>query len=1516
MRAKRLNRNLSLWNFSSFFPSRHPRAIKSAGLLRRLSRLAPNFPYRRGLMALALALPATAMAGPAGEQVVSGVATVARPNPTTTIVNQQTPKAIIDWRSFSIGQQELVRFQQPNTTSIVLNRVLGNDPSQIFGRLDANGQVFLVNPAGVLFAPGSQISVHGLLATTHDIDNNDFLAGRYAFAPGETPYPAAGVINQGTLVAGDNGYIVLAGDYAENAGVIQARLGTAALASGNRFILDLEGDELIGLAVDQASLTARAGVKNLGSIAADGGQVVMTARVADELAGTVVNNQGLIQARSIGEENGEIVLYGGNAGNVTSSGTLDASGYGTDEPGGSVRMLGNRVGLLDQAVVDVSGAKGGGDVQIGGDFQGRPMQLPLPFAGTAEPLPNATATFLGEGTEIRADAIENGNGGRVIAWADGTTRAYGAITAKGGAMGGDGGFVEVSGRGSLDFQGVVSTLAPLGQPGTLLLDPTNIYIAVDQTAATSAGMSGTDTSADTSVEPDFNASGAVADSLLLAGTLQTALTNGNVTVSTVNASGTATGAGDINVVSPLTWAGAGSLTLTAERHISVLNGATITPTQTGGITMNAAVNIFTAASAALDTGGGAVSLNSTGGTITLNDIINTSPATDAAGGNISINAPGNITSTAAITAAAANSTVSAGYNGGTVNISSSGGNVSLATVGAPGSEAYFGSNGAGGSGGNISISAAGSITFNGLSTPGGRGYGTGAGGIGGLVNVSAGSGTTTVGSINSGGGQGGDTSLGGAGNDIIVTATGAVIANNMISASGYSTANGGDISVSGMTLSMPDALSDVFTNNLGLISLEATTGNILQGGSGTGAIVQGPKVILKSKTGITGNCGTPPCAGMVINTPQLDATNTTSGEVIIAANDTVATVFLDLDASGYSLSSAGPATLTGGNSGLTLSNQIVAPSLFVETSGPLVVNSALAFPSGNLRLGGNDISISNTLSALNVELVADTISAGAGSVTATGPIATSNYGIRFVPRTWTSIDFTGLANSLDIAPAQLGALGDTGKNFYANNFEFDAGTGTVTINAALNVPGAYLGFEGGTINVNQNVTGKGIYYDTDTLNLTAAVTTAADSMSGIGIGPHTATKPITISQVDPVNGSLWIDSDLLNQFHGSYLEIGSSNDVGTPYNSGAITISGSITGSDATFRNLGLTTSGAITQSAPISLPAYNATTCVDCGGLKVRGGSGAISLEDTGNAVDFFNATTTSGALSFTNSRTLTIGGGDGIWTTNANVLLSTYLVGDINVMPPGIDSCYGLTSGCTSTVTLSAADSISTPLIRSSTVSLFAGGNVVDADGGLNNIVSGNSGSSVVLNYNVTGSIDLDAWGATPGGTTVAAADSVRWTQPAVEPPPPPPPTVDECTIDPTLAGCATVLPSLDTCTADPTLPGCTAVLPSVDTCIVDPAAPGCTAVLPPLDVCILDPAAPGCSAVLPPLTDCTTNPTLPGCTAVLPPMDVCILDPAAPGCTAVLPPLTDCTTNPTLPGCTAVLPPLDVCILDPAA
>ncbi len=276
---------------------------------------------------------------PTGGEVVAGTATISQPSTNSLQITQGSDKAILNWTSFSIGSSQLVNFSQPSASSIALNRVLGSNPSVIFGRLTANGQVFLTNPNGVLFAPGAQVEVGALFATTLSIQDQDFLAGRYLWTNSGN---AGSVVNQGSIIT-TNGYAALAGPQVRNDGIIVAQAGTVVLAAGDRVSLDMVGDGLISVSVDQAAMNASA--INTGSIEADGGRVLLTARSANALLDTVVNNTGLIRANTIAERNGEIVLDGGSAGIVSNSGTLQAAGATAGTTGGTVKVLGQYVGL-------------------------------------------------------------------------------------------------------------------------------------------------------------------------------------------------------------------------------------------------------------------------------------------------------------------------------------------------------------------------------------------------------------------------------------------------------------------------------------------------------------------------------------------------------------------------------------------------------------------------------------------------------------------------------------------------------------------------------------------------------------------------------------------------------------------------------------------------------------------------------------------------------------------------------------------------------------------------------------------------------------------------------------------------------------------------------------------------------------------------------------------------------------------------------------------------------------------
>ena len=304
-----------------------------------------------GACALLITAPAQAIvilaqASSTGGQVVAGSGTISQSANATTIT-QASSRLALDWNTFSTRANESITFVQPNAQAIALNRITGTSPSSLLGSLTANGQVFVLNPNGVLFGAGSQVNVGGLVASTLSLGNADFMAGKNTFtqSAGST---SASVVNQGTLTAASGGYIALLAPEVRNEGVISATLGTALLAAGNQVTLNLNNGSLLSYSIDQGALNALAENKQL--IQADGGQVILSAKALDALSHASVNNSGIIEARTLQNKAGRILLMGDMAvGTVTLSGKLDASAPNTDGQGG----LGGNGGFIETSAAHV-----------------------------------------------------------------------------------------------------------------------------------------------------------------------------------------------------------------------------------------------------------------------------------------------------------------------------------------------------------------------------------------------------------------------------------------------------------------------------------------------------------------------------------------------------------------------------------------------------------------------------------------------------------------------------------------------------------------------------------------------------------------------------------------------------------------------------------------------------------------------------------------------------------------------------------------------------------------------------------------------------------------------------------------------------------------------------------------------------------------------------------------------------------------------------------------------------------
>jgi len=288
---------------------------------------------------------------PTGGRITAGNATITTSGNQMTI-NQSSQQMIANWNSFNIGQNAGVSFNQPNSGATALNRIQDQNPTQILGSLSANGRIFLLNPAGIIFGQNAKVDVGGLVASSLNMLDSDFLAGRYAFSG---PGTAGSIINRGSISA-NGGIVALIAPKVSNEGTITATNGSAALIAGNQVSVDFTGDGLITYTVDQGAVDALA--ENKGLIKADGGLVVLTAKAANALTNAVVNNSGVIEAQTLVNKGGRILLLSDMQSGTTSvSGTLDASAPNGGD-GGFVETSGGRVTIGSGTVITTRAPSG------------------------------------------------------------------------------------------------------------------------------------------------------------------------------------------------------------------------------------------------------------------------------------------------------------------------------------------------------------------------------------------------------------------------------------------------------------------------------------------------------------------------------------------------------------------------------------------------------------------------------------------------------------------------------------------------------------------------------------------------------------------------------------------------------------------------------------------------------------------------------------------------------------------------------------------------------------------------------------------------------------------------------------------------------------------------------------------------------------------------------------------------------------------------------------------------------
>ncbi len=696
----------------------------------------PSFKVRRGaILAFAInyAFSSVAFALPQGAVVTSGQVGITQPTSGTMNITASN-RSVINWNQFSVGAGELVRFFQPSASSTVLNRVVGQDMSVIYGTLRSNGRVFLINPNGIIFGAGAVVDTAGLVASSLQMSDVDFTSGNLRFG-GDAGSGA--VINQGWIRTGYGGEVALIAPQVSNSGVIETPGGGILLAAGQKVTVTSIRNADVSFEVQAPGDTA----VNLGKLIADGG-------VVGAFAGTL-KHSGEIRANSLlRDSGGQVVLaaqqdveltagstvhadgrQGGSVKIASATGTArvggDVSADGSAGTGGRIEITGDRVSLVGDATIDVSGTAGGGTLLAGGDWQGKNAAVR-----------NASTTFVGSDVTLRADATDSGDGGKIVVWSNGNTRFLGTLSAQGGPNGGNGGNAEVSGKGDLLFVGGARLGAPQGNLGNLLLDPLDLF--VDTVGGIIPGIIDEST--------DFpNNTVTVSPATLAA-------ISGNVTLYASR---------DMRFNSAVTLTGAGQgLAATAGRDLQL--GSTLT-TNGGAVSLTAGRNLIGFGTPQITTGGGAVTLNaqviaptSPPPTVVSQSLISITAGTGAV--TATATAGGlrlaNVTSSGSInlSAAAGNLTFTGLTSTGAEVLSAAGGSISGSSITAGGAVSLTGSNGifvssaSTGGGALTGNTASGSISVSNVDTR------LGGGPTGGAVSFVAPSSSVFAGTVQAGSG--------------------------------------------------------------------------------------------------------------------------------------------------------------------------------------------------------------------------------------------------------------------------------------------------------------------------------------------------------------------------------------------------------------------------------------------------------------------------------------------------------------------------------------------------------------------------------------------------------------------------------------------------------------------------------------------------------------------------------------------------------------------------------------------
>ncbi|NHZ62668.1 two-partner secretion domain-containing protein [Massilia genomosp. 1] len=1366
----------------------------------------PTGPALRLLCACLLLATGLARGAPQSPHVVAGQASFGQQGNVFSITN--TPNTIIQWQSFSVNAGDITRFIQQDGNSAVLNRIVGQDPSRILGALQSNGQVFLINPNGVLFGRDARIDVNGLTASSLNLSNADFLAGKRNFSAAAG---AAPVRNEGSISTPSGGHVFLIAPNVENSGVIHSPQGEVVLAAGHSVqLVDSRNPDLHVVVAAPASEAL-----NLGRIVAEGGKV--------GIYGALVRQRGALSADSarVGEH-GQIVFK-------ASADALLEAGSVTSARGGSLSVQGERVGMTGDARIEAAG----GSVLLGGGWQGKNALVR-----------NARQTVMGKNAVIEAD------GGTVVLWSDGATRANGRITARGGQ-------VETSGR-QLDVHGVRV------EAGGWLLDPYDVTIGINGSTVLPDAVD------------DF-ADGMPGTGVTL---LDVAMLNSAAPATAIKVQATHDVLVDGAITRPA--GSAGSLTIDAGNHITI--NAPVS-TSGGALTLNANASPYASGSggvfvnSAVDTGGGAVSMSGdsvhigAGGSAVVNS--GSGSMGFVASKQFTLSSNSSLQGSAAIAILSDQVSMPGGMIGPAGSVRPV---VSIAPL-TPGRPIEIASGGP-----SQSILRLSPFDLNPIHASdliiGGDSY-EGVISVNGQLGGASTPLETQALSLRSGGTisvMAPLIMLPGTGSVLTLARHGYADAAVLTNANGMLSADHIAIHSDAMTLGGLITSTGAVGGSVTLAPHDGATlihagANALDGPGQLGLSDSELKLVTADKLIIGGQANQ---TGALDVTGLLDMSgNLTAGSKLaliagagkLTLHDAVITPG-SLYLSGSSIANTSTAPARASAIGLSARGQIGSSG---ATPSPFYTQTS-ALTADNATDGGtSDIDISNT----------GTLSLG--SVTQTGPanvspITVANKGGMTVMGGGQGVRSNGGAITLTTA-SPLTIDGSVASNGGA--LALTAGNGgTLTVGPTGSVASGAgnMSLQGGAIinNGSLSATSGNITLSAPTVSGSGTATSVSGTVTGTGPGiPATPTVESCIAT--PSQSAC--AGILAQAFQGCLANPAIAYCASLLPSLGTCVSKPATAGCSVVLPSLAQCEAAPSTAGCGAVLP-----NLAQCLAAPATAGCAAVlpSLATCGAAPATPGCAVVLPSLAVCTSAPATAGCAAVLPTLSA--CIAAPATAGCSAVLPSLAACVAnpAASGC-GAVLPSLAQCVSTPSL--------AGCGAVLPTLAQCAVAPSQAGCSVVL----------------PSLAQCVAAPSQAGCNAVL-------PTLAQCVAAPNQAGCAVVLPSLAQCVAVPTLPACASVLPTLSQCLAAPFQSGCAAVLPSLNQCVSAPALAGCSVVLPTLAQCVSRPGTAGCAVVLPGLNQCVANPAVPGCGVVLPGLANCTANPALAGCSAVLPSVSQCSATP--